>query len=126
MTPSFPALIGHIEIDRMSEWPEIMARINEMLLNKYGIDHVTLQPEIVGMVDEHTHGEELEDEIKKSNVIHHGDTFFVTCTSPDGTHRMAYHAWGNPSNSKVLVCVHGLTRRGSDFKTLAQAMSNDY
>ncbi|HBK43145.1 alpha/beta fold hydrolase [Polynucleobacter sp. GWA2_45_21] len=121
MTPSFPALIGHIEIDQMSEWPEIMARINEMLLNKHGIDHVTLQPEIAGMVDEHTH-----DEIKKPNVIHHGDTFFVTCTSPDGPHRMAYHAWGNPSNPKVLVCVHGLTRRGSDFKTLAQAMSNDY
>ena len=126
MTPSFPALIGHIEIDQMSEWPEIMARINAMLLNKHGIDHVTLQPEIAGMVDEHTHDEQLHDEIKKPNVIHHGDTFFVTCTSPDGPHRMAYHAWGNPSNPKVLVCVHGLTRRGSDFKTLAQAMSNDY
>ncbi len=126
MTPSFPALIGHIEINQMSEWPEIMARINEMLLNKHGIDHVTLQPEITGMVDEHTHDEQLHDEIKKPNVIHHGDTFFVTCASPDGPHRMAYHAWGNPSNPKVLVCVHGLTRRGSDFKTLAQAMSNDY
>ena len=126
MTPSFPALIGHIEIERMNEWPEIMARINEMLLNKHGIDHVTLQPEVAGMVDEHTHDEHLKDEVKKTNVIHHGDTFFVTCTSPDGTHRMAYHAWGNPSNPKVLVCVHGLTRRGSDFKTLAQAMSNDY
>ena len=126
MTPSFPALIGHIEIEHMNEWPEIMARINEMLLNKHGIDHVTLQPEVAGMVDEHTHDEHLNDEVKKTNVIHHGDTFFVTCTSPDGTHRMAYHAWGNPSNPKVLVCVHGLTRRGSDFKTLAQAMSNDY
>ena len=126
MTPSFPALIGHIEIEHMNEWPEIMARINEMLLNKHGIDHVTLQPEVAGMVDEHTHDEHLKDEVKKTNVIHHGDTFFVTCTSPDGTHRMAYHAWGNPSNPKVLVCVHGLTRRGSDFKTLAQAMSNDY
>lgn len=126
MTPSFPALIGHIEIEHMSEWPEIMARINEMLLNKHGIDHVTLQPEVVGMVDEHTHDEHLNDEIKKPNVIHRGDTFFVTCTSPDGPHRMAYHAWGNPNNPKVLVCVHGLTRRGSDFKTLAEAMSADY
>ena len=59
-------------------------------------------------------------------MVHQGDTFFVTCTSPDGPHRMAYHAWGNPSNPKVLVCVHGLTRRGSDFKTLAEAMSQDY
>jgi cobalt-zinc-cadmium efflux system protein len=126
MTPSFPALIGHIEIEHMIEWPEIMARINEMLLNKHGIDHVTLQPEIAGMTDEHTHDEDLNDEIKKPNVTHHGDTFFVTCPSPVGSHRMAYHAWGNPNNPKVLVCVHGLTRRGSDFKTLAEAMSQDY
>ena len=39
---------------------------------------------------------------------------------------MVYRAWGNPRNPKVLVCVHGLTRRGSDFITLAQAMSNEY
>ena len=126
MTPSFPALIGHIEIERIGEWPEIMARINEMLLNKHGIDHVTLQPEVPGMADERTHDEHLNAEIKKPHVIQHGDTFYVTCTSPDGPHRMAYHAWGNPNNPKVLVCVHGLTRRGSDFKTLAEAMSQDY
>ena len=126
MTPSFPALIGHIEIERIAEWPEIMARINEMLLDKHGIDHVTLQPEVPGMADEHAHDAHLNDEIQKPQVIHDGDTFFVTCTSPDGPHRMAYHAWGNPNNSKVLVCVHGLTRRGSDFKTLADTMSQDY
>jgi cobalt-zinc-cadmium efflux system protein len=126
MTPSFPALIGHIEIERIGEWPEIMARINEMLLNKHGIDHVTLQPEVPGMMDEPTYDKHLNTEIKKSTIIHHGDTFFVTCTSPDGPHQMAYHAWGTPSNSKVLVCVHGLTRRGSDFITLAEAMSQDY
>jgi cobalt-zinc-cadmium efflux system protein len=126
MTPSFPALIGHIEIEHMSEWPEIMVRINTMLLDKHGIDHVTLQPEVGVVVNEHPHDEQLKDEIKRLDVIHHGDTFFVTCTSPDGPHRIAYHAWGNPSNPKVLVCVHGLTRRGSDFKTLAEAMSQDY
>jgi cobalt-zinc-cadmium efflux system protein len=126
MTPSFPALIGHIEIERMAEWPEIMARINTMLLSEHGIDHVTLQPEVPGMADEHVHDEYLNAEIKQPNLIHQGDTFYVTCTSPDGSHRMAYHAWGNPNNSKVLVCVHGLTRRGSDFKTLAETMSQDY
>ena len=126
MTPSFPALIGHIEIEHMSEWPEIMARINVMLLDKHGIDHVTLQPEVAGMVDEHTHDEQLNDEFKHSDVIHQGDTFYVACASSDGAHRMAYHAWGNPHNSKVLICVHGLTRRGSDFKIVAEAMSQDY
>ncbi len=121
MTPSFPALIGHIEVAQMSEWPEIMGRINVMLLNKHGIDHVTLQPEVVGMADE-----QLQDDIKNPTPIHQGDTFYVTCADSDGSHRMAYHAWGNPANPKVLVCVHGLTRRGSDFKTLAEAMSKDY
>ena len=126
MTPSFPALIGHIEIAQMSEWPDIMGRINSMLLDKHGIDHVTLQPEVAGMVDERTHDEQLNEEIKKSHVIHQGETFYVTCASSDGPHRMAYHAWGDSSNPKVLICVHGLTRRGSDFKTLAQAMSGEY
>jgi cobalt-zinc-cadmium efflux system protein len=126
MTPSFPALIGHIEIAQMSEWPEIMGRINTMLLNQHGIDHVTLQPEVESMLDGHAEDESSKDNPKSSIAIHQGDTFYVTCASADGPHRMAYHAWGNPSNSKVLICVHGLTRRGSDFKTLAEAMSHEY
>ena len=126
MTPSFPALIGHIEIAQMSEWPDIMARINTMLLNKHGIDHVTLQPEVESMLDGHSHDEPIKEHIKTPHVIYQGETFYVTCTSSDGSHRMAYHAWGNPANPKVLICVHGLTRRGSDFKTLAQAMSYEY
>jgi len=126
MTPSFPALIGHIEIADMQEWPEIMSRINAMLLDQHGIDHVTLQPEEFGGAEEHAHDEDLHDDVCEAPVIHQGDTFYVECTSGDATHRMAYHAWGNPANRKVLLCVHGLTRRGSDFKTLAEAMSKDY
>ena len=130
MTPSFPALIGHIEIANMQEWPQIMARINAMLLDKHGIDHVTLQPEEMGEDHEHDHdqddaGHQIHNEAQAANVFHDGDTFYVDCTSGESTHRMAYHAWGNPSN-KVLLCVHGLTRRGMDFKTLAQAMCKDY
>ena len=126
MTPSFPALIGHIEIANMQEWPQIMSRINTMLLDKHGIDHVTLQPEELGGADEHTHDENLQDDVHSAPVSHHGDTFYVQCNAGDSTHRMAYHAWGNPRNPRVLLCVHGLTRRGSDFKTLAESMSNDY
>ncbi|WP_331852019.1 cation diffusion facilitator family transporter [Polynucleobacter necessarius] len=116
----------HIEIAKMQEWPEIMSRINTMLLNKHGIDHVTLQPEEYGGVHEHTHDEESHDELRSLLVIHQGDTFFVDCVSEDVSHRMAYHAWGNPNNPKVLLCVHGLTRRGSHCKTLAEAMCKDY
>ena len=129
MTPSFPALIGHIEIANMQEWPQIMARINAMLLDKHGIDHVTLQPEEVGEDHEHDHdhheSHEIHNETQAANVFHDGETFYVDCTSGESTHRMAYHVWGNPGNP-VLMCVHGLTRRGSDFKTLAQAMCTDY
>ena len=126
MTPSFPALIGHIEIADIQEWPQIMARINEMLLDKHGIDHVTLQPEVIGEDHEHDHaGHEVHNEAQAANVFHDGETFYVDCASGDEKHRMAYHAWGNPSNP-VLMCVHGLTRRGSDFKTLALAMCKDY
>ena len=126
MTPSFPALIGHIEIANMQEWPQIMSRINTMLLEMHGIDHVTLQPEEIGEDHEHDHAShEIHNESQAANVFHDGETFYVECSSGDEKHRMAYHAWGNPSN-KVLICVHGLTRRGSDFKTLAQAMCKDY
>jgi cobalt-zinc-cadmium efflux system protein len=126
MTPSFPALIGHIEISNIREWPEIMVRINTMLLDKHGIDHVTLQPEEVGDLHDHDDASESHQSPQSANILHDGDTFFVQCSSGDALHRMAYHAWGDPNNSKALLCVHGLTRRGSDFKTLAQAMCKDY
>jgi pimeloyl-ACP methyl ester carboxylesterase len=48
----------------------------------------------------------------------------VQCLDNRGLHRMAYWEWGDPSNPRVLVCVHGLTRQGRDFDTLAAAMSD--
>ena len=53
-------------------------------------------------------------------------TSYVQCVSPSGMHKMAYHEWGDPNNQRVLICVHGLTRRGSDFTVLAKAMSDRY
>ena len=41
-------------------------------------------------------------------------------------HRMAYWEWnatGNPAHPHVVVCVHGLSRQGRDFDTLARALS---
>ena len=43
-----------------------------------------------------------------------------------GLHRMAYWEWGRPDNPRVLVCVHGLSRQGRDFDTLAAQMSDTY
>ena len=50
----------------------------------------------------------------------------VTCASPAGLHRMAYWEWGDPGNDRVLLCVHGLTRTGRDFDTLARRLAHDY
>jgi len=43
-----------------------------------------------------------------------------------GFHRLTYYEWGDPSNDRVLICVHGLTRNGRDFDTLAEALSSEY
>jgi pimeloyl-ACP methyl ester carboxylesterase len=50
----------------------------------------------------------------------------VLCSSPAGLHRMAYKEWGDPGNTKVLVCVHGVTRVADDFDALARALSDRY
>ena len=46
----------------------------------------------------------------------------VHCLDNRGLHRMAYWEWGDGANPHVLVCVHGLTRQGRDFDTLARAL----
>ncbi|TAL20724.1 MAG: alpha/beta hydrolase [Aquabacterium sp.] len=51
---------------------------------------------------------------------------YVQCIDALGLHRMAYWEWGAPDNPRVLVCVHGLSRQGRDFDTLARAMSGEY
>ena len=53
--------------------------------------------------------------------LHH-----VQCLDAKGLHRMAYWEWGDPRGAKVLVCVHGLSRQGRDFDTLARAMRGEY
>ncbi|AOB31770.1 alpha/beta hydrolase [Bordetella sp. H567] len=58
--------------------------------------------------------------------MHNPRLDFVTCASPAGMHRVAYWEWGDPGNDKVLLCVHGLTRTGRDFDTLARRLSGEY
>jgi pimeloyl-ACP methyl ester carboxylesterase len=50
----------------------------------------------------------------------------VKCLSAAGFHHMAYVEWGDATNPKMLVCVHGLSRCSRDFDFLAQAMAADY
>ena len=50
----------------------------------------------------------------------------VQCLDTRGLHRMAYWEWGDATNPRVLVCVHGLSRQGRDFDVLARAMRGEY
>lgn len=54
---------------------------------------------------------------------------FVQCLGATGLRRIAYWEWactGQGAGAPVLVCVHGLTRQGRDFDTLARRMSERY
>jgi pimeloyl-ACP methyl ester carboxylesterase len=63
----------------------------------------------------------MGDTVMQEPRLHH-----VQCLSARGLHRMAYWEWGDAYNPRVLVCVHGLTRQGRDFDTLARAMCGEY
>ena len=46
--------------------------------------------------------------------------------SPHGFHRVVYREWGDADNARIVVCVHGLTRNGRDFDTLAAALADRF
>ena len=50
----------------------------------------------------------------------------LSCLGVHGFHRLNYYEWGDPANSKVAICVHGLTRNGRDFDDIARALSGEY
>ena len=54
MSPGQPALIGHVEVRDLQEWPNVLRAIKTMLLEQHGIDHVTLQAESPGMAEGET------------------------------------------------------------------------
>jgi pimeloyl-ACP methyl ester carboxylesterase len=43
--------------------------------------------------------------------------------SEEGFHRIAYTEWGKESPRAPIICVHGLTRQGRDFDSLANYLS---
>jgi pimeloyl-ACP methyl ester carboxylesterase len=50
----------------------------------------------------------------------------VRADGSNQTRRMAVHDWGEITNPRVLVCVHGLSRNGRDFDIIADALSDRY
>lgn len=49
MSAGHSALIGHLEIADLQEWPATLKEIKMMLLTRHGIDHITLQVELPSM-----------------------------------------------------------------------------
>ncbi|MBI2751268.1 MAG: alpha/beta hydrolase [Burkholderiales bacterium] len=47
---------------------------------------------------------------------------YLPCPDASGGHRMAYWEWGDAKAQHVVLCVHGLSRQGRDFDTLARAL----
>jgi cobalt-zinc-cadmium efflux system protein len=41
-----PALSAHLEIERLTDWPDILDAARSLLRERFGVDHVTLQPEL--------------------------------------------------------------------------------
>jgi cobalt-zinc-cadmium efflux system protein len=72
MAPGYPALIGHIEVRDLQEWPEVLRAIRQMLLATHGIDHVTLQAELPAMADDECSvAEKCEPHLKHDHSHHH-------------------------------------------------------
>jgi len=54
------------------------------------------------------------------------ESSYVLGLSSKGFHRIHYTDWGSPDAGRIVICVHGLTRNGRDFDTLAQALLPDF
>jgi len=48
ITPDNISLSAHMEIEKLEDWPGILARARRLLHERFAIEHVTLQPEAVG------------------------------------------------------------------------------
>ena len=53
-------------------------------------------------------------------------TLVLQSLSPHGFHRVTYYEWGDPANSRVVICVHGLSRNGRDFDVLGEALASTH
>jgi pimeloyl-ACP methyl ester carboxylesterase len=47
------------------------------------------------------------------------------CPGPPA-HRLAYYEWAGPKAARTVLCLHGLTRNGRDFDSLAETLSSDF
>ena len=48
ISPGHIALTAHIELDDFGDWPRLRIQLQDLLRDKHGIDHATIQPEVLG------------------------------------------------------------------------------
>lgn len=46
--PGMTALAAHVDVESLERWPAVLHRLRGLLAERYGIEHVTLQPETPG------------------------------------------------------------------------------
>ena len=54
--PGEISLTAHLEVDSLAHWPEVLQAAQQMLRDRHGIDHATLQPEL-GTTHQAAHGQ---------------------------------------------------------------------
>ena len=47
----------------------------------------------------------------------------LSSLSPHGFHRVVYFEWGDASNPRVAICVHGVGRNARDFDVIAETLA---
>ncbi|NIO39661.1 MAG: cation diffusion facilitator family transporter, partial [Burkholderiales bacterium] len=45
------ALSAHVDVETLDNWPATLERIRSVALSRFGIDHVTIQPELLGGIN---------------------------------------------------------------------------
>ena len=50
----------------------------------------------------------------------------LPCVGRTGFHHLAYYEWEGPRGAPTVLCLHGLTRNGRDFDSLAEALSSEF
>lgn len=61
-------------------------------------------------------------------MTQHNQPKYLICLNIDGsgTHKMAYHEYGNQNLSHVVLCIHGLSRNSSDFHSLCIGLEDKF
>jgi len=51
---------------------------------------------------------------------------FIHGVSKEGFHKVIYSEYGSKNHDNTMICVHGLTRNGSDFHFVAKGLEDHY